>query len=111
MLGCISVSRTFCPAPPVWQPVWAAPLIAGSGRDWRPSFEEGRERRANVVRRVARYGMFEWHWPRAYLPADEEAHSRWQAPNTLAVMRLATFAHQSGIGEQFARGAIPARFR
>ena len=54
--------------------------------------------------------MFEWHWPRAYLPADEEAHSSWQAPNTLAVMRLATFAHQSGAGEQFARGLFQLAF-
>ncbi len=45
-----------------------------------------------------------------YLPADEEAHSSWQAPNTLAVMRLATFAHQSGAGEQFARGLFQLAF-
>ena len=110
--SCLAAFRVegILPAPPVWQPVWAAPLIVASGRDWRPSFEEGRERRADIVRRAARNEMFEWHWPPAYLPADQEAHSRWQAPNTLAVMRLATFAHQSGVGEQFARGVFKLAF-
>ena len=54
--------------------------------------------------------MFEWHWPPAYVPADETEHQHWQPPNTLAVMRLATFAHQSGVGEQFARGVFELVF-
>ena len=99
------------PVPAEWRPIWAAPLIAASGRDWRPSFEAGRERRADIVRRAARYGMPEWHWPSGYVPADEAAQERWEPPNTLAVMRLATFAHQSGVGEAFAPGRVPPRLR
>ena len=110
--SCLAAFRieSVLPVPAEWRPVWAAPLIAASGRDWRPSFEEGRERREDIVRRAAQYGMPEWHWPSGYLPADEAAQERWQPPNTLAVMRLATFAHQSGVGEAFAQGAFHLAF-
>ena len=98
------------PVPARWQPIWSAPVIVGSGRDWRPSFEEGRERRADIERRAARYGMPEWRWPSAYEPPDREAHESWQAPNSLRVMRLATFAHQAGVGEAFALGTYGLAF-
>ena len=75
-----------------------------------PTFEEGRARRAEIVRRAALYGMPEWRWPPAFEPANEAEHARWQPPNTLAVMRLATFAHQSGVGEEFARGVFNLAF-
>ena len=41
---------------PVPQPIWAAPVIAASGRDWMPTFEESRERRAEIVRRASTMG-------------------------------------------------------
>jgi 2-hydroxychromene-2-carboxylate isomerase len=93
-----------------WRPVWAVPLIGTSGRDWRPSFEEGRRRRRDIERRAERYGMPAWRWPLAYEPADEAAHERWQAPNTLAVMRVATFAQQAGVGREFAAGVFHLAF-
>ncbi len=110
--SCLAAFRleSVLPVPAEWRPVWAAPLIAASGRDWRPSFEAGRERRADIVRRAARYGMPEWHWPSGYVPADEAEQERWEPSNTLAVMRLATFAHQSGVGEAFARGVFQLAF-
>jgi 2-hydroxychromene-2-carboxylate isomerase len=110
--SCLAAFRieSVLPVPAAWQPVWGAPLIAASGRDWLPSFEEGRQQRADIERRAARYGMPQWRWPKAYLPADEAEHERWQPPNTLAVMRLATFAQQSGAGEAFARGVFRLAF-
>lgn len=110
--SCLAAFRidTVMPVPPVWQPVWAAPLIAASERAWRPSFKESQRRREDIVRRADRYGMREWRWPSAYLPADEAEHERWQPLNTLAVMRLATFAHQSGVGETFVRGVFQLAF-
>lgn len=90
------------PVPAIWAPVWAAPVIAASGREL-PSFEQGKLRRADIVSRASRYGMPDWRWPPGYEPANEEEHARWQAPNSLAVMRLATFADQSGVGDDFAR--------
>ena len=109
--SCLAAFRveSVLPVSPVWQPVWGAPLIAASGRGL-PSFEEGRERRADIVRRAARYGMPEWRWPEVYEPADAAAHARWQPPNSLAVMRLATFALQSGVGEAFAQAVFRLAF-
>lgn len=77
--SCVAAFRleSVLPVSPVWQPVWGAPLIAASGRGL-PSLEEGRERRADIVRRAARYGMSEWRWPEVYEPADAAAHARWQ---------------------------------
>ena len=110
--SCLAAFRigSVLPVPAAWQPVWGAPLIAASGRDWLPSFDEGRERRADIVRRAAQYGMPEWRWPEVYEPADAAAHARWQPPNTLAVMRLATFAQQSGVVEAFAQGVFRLAF-
>jgi 2-hydroxychromene-2-carboxylate isomerase len=90
-LAAFRIARVL-PVPVEWRPIWAAPVIAASGRDWMPTFEEGRERRAEIVRRASRYGMPDWRWPPGYAPADEEAHAAWEAPSTLAVMRLATHA-------------------
>lgn len=107
-LAALRVDRVL-PVTPRWQPVWLAPIFAASGRRI-PSFEEGKARRADVVRRAARYGLPEWRWPPVYEPANEDEHARWQAPNSLAVMRLATFAHQAGVGEDFARGVFDLAF-
>jgi 2-hydroxychromene-2-carboxylate isomerase len=93
-----------------WRPVWDVPLIGASRRDWRPSFEEGRVRRRDIERRAERYGMPAWRWPLAYEPEDEAAHERWQAPNTLAVMRVATFAQQAGVVREFATGVFHLAF-
>jgi 2-hydroxychromene-2-carboxylate isomerase len=110
--SCLAAFRVedVLPSAPEWRPVWGAPLIAASGRDWRGSFEEGRARRADIVQRAARYGMWEWRWPPTYEPPDEEAHERWTAPNSLAVMRLATYAQQQGVGERFSRGVFRLAF-
>ena len=110
--SCLAAFRieSVVPVPAAWQPVWGAALIAASGRDWLRSFDEGRERRADIVRRAAQYGMPEWRWPEGYEPADAAAHARWQPPNTLAVMRLATFAQQSGVVEAFAQGVFRLAF-
>lgn len=97
------------PVTALWQPVWLAPVFAASGRQL-PSFEEANARRADIVRRAAHYGMPDWHWPPGFEPATEAEHARWQAPNTLALMRLATFAHQARVGESFARGVFGLAF-
>ena len=97
------------PVTALWQPVWLPPVFGASGRRI-PSFQEGRARRADIVQRASRYGIPEWRWPPGYEPADEAEHAQWQAPNTLALMRLATFAHQAGVGEDFARGVFHLAF-
>jgi 2-hydroxychromene-2-carboxylate isomerase len=110
--SCLAAYRieSVLPVAPAWQPVWGAPLIAASRRDWMPSFDEGRERRAEIVRRAAEYGMPEWRWPERFEPPDAAAHARWEPPNTLAVMRLATFAERSGVGKAFAQGVFRLAF-
>ena len=109
--SCLAAFRInrIMPVPPGWKPIWDVPVFVASGRAM-PTFEEGRARRADIVRRAALYGMPEWRWPPGFEPANEAEHARWQPPNTLAVMRLATFAHQSGVGEEFARGVFRLAF-
>lgn len=110
--SCLAAFRVedVLPTAPEWRPVWGAPLIDASGRDWRVSFEEGRARRADIVQRATQYGMWEWRWPPGYEPPDEAAHEQWTAPNSLAVMRLATYAQQTGVGPQFSRGVFRLAF-
>jgi 2-hydroxychromene-2-carboxylate isomerase len=104
-LAAFRIARVF-PVPVEWRPIWAAPVIAASGRDWMHTFEEGRERRAEIVGRASRYGMPDWRWPPGYEPADEEAHAVWEPPNALALMRLATYARDRGVAEAFSLGAF-----
>ncbi len=98
------------PVAPVWRPIWSAPVILGSGRKWRPSFAEGRARRADIVRRAKRYGMPEWRWPTVYEPASEAEHEAWTPPNSLRVMRMATLAVQKGVGPAFSLGVFALVF-
>jgi len=97
------------PAAPVWQPVWMAPILAAAGREWRRPAEEVRERQAGIERRAAGYGMPPWRWPEPYLAGRRLGV---EAPpiNALAVMRLATYAHDAGVGEAFARRAYHLAF-
>jgi len=104
-LAAFRIARVL-PVPVEWRPIWAAPVIAASGRDWMHTFEEGRERRAEIVGRASRYGMPDWRWPPGYEPADKEAHAAWEPPNTLAVMRLATYARDRGVGAAFSLRAF-----
>ena len=108
-LAAYRIEQVF-PVPARWQPIWSPPVIVGSGRDWFPSFEEGRERRTDVERRAARYGMPTWRWPSLYEPPDREAHEGWQPPNTLPVLRVATLAQRAGVGEAFALGVFGLAF-
>ncbi len=97
------------PVAPAWQPVWMGPILAAAGREWRRPAEEARQRQAEVERRAAAYGVPPWRWPQKYL--DGREHGVDMEPiNTLAVMRLATFAKQAGVGEEFARRAYHLAF-
>lgn len=97
------------PIAPVWQPVWLPPILAAAGREWRRPAAEARERQAGVEQRAVAYGMPPWRWPVKYLAARELGEAI-EPINTLAVMRLATFARRAGAGEAFARRAYHLAF-
>jgi 2-hydroxychromene-2-carboxylate isomerase len=97
------------PVAPSWRPVWIGPILAAAGRDWRRSAEEARARQLDVERRAAAYGMPSWRWPAKYLAARQLGPDI-EPINTLAVMRVATFAEDAGVGEEFARRVFHLAF-
>lgn len=51
-----------------------------------------------------------WRWPDTFAYGEVVGGEEWEPANTLTLMRLATFAHQAGIGEAFARRAFQLAF-
>src|SRR4051794_37869872 len=92
-----------------WQPVWIWPIVAAAGREWRRTGEETLARQMEVERRAADYGMPALRWPDKYLSGRELGMDA-EPVNTLAVMRLATFADRAGVGQEFARRAYHLAF-
>src|SRR3954467_10386008 len=92
-----------------WQPVWIWPIVAAAGRGWRRTGEEPLARQMEVESRAADYGMPALRWPDKYL-SGRKLGSDAEPVNTLAVMRLATFADRAGVGQEFARRAYHLAF-
>ena len=83
-----------------WQPVFLGGIFKERGRgSW--AMEEAETRAAGIAeveRRAGRYGLPELHWP-----------ALWPT-NSLAAMRVATWATGIGRGHAFALGACRAAF-
>jgi len=97
------------PAAPAWRPVWIVPIVGGSGREWRRTGEENLARQREVEGRAADYGLPPVRWPQRYLDARKLGMDA-QPINTLAAMRLATFAQKAGVGREFALRAYHLAF-
>jgi 2-hydroxychromene-2-carboxylate isomerase len=97
------------PVAPVWEPVWIIPIVGASGREWRRPAEQVIAVQQEIEQRAIEYGMPAWQWPDRYLSARDLGVNA-DPVNTLGVMRLATLAHKSGVGEEFARRAYHLAF-
>ena len=90
--------QSFLPVVPVWQPI----LLGGiwketGGRSWATTDQRDRGI-AEIERRAAEYGLMPIRWPDGW------------PNNTLAAMRAATFAQQTGRAVAFSLAAFRQAF-
>lgn len=84
--------------PPVWQPILLGAVFKATGRRSWSETDAREERMREVEERAAAYGLMPVRWPEPF------------PTNTLAAMRAATFAKQTGRTISFALAAFRQAF-